>query len=191
MDNAILEHQLWMLLGAGVLPLWLLAGLGDYITHARTRIAETSGVHESFLHLLQTAEIGVPLLGVLLLEVNALVLVLAVAGVVVHSITAYVDVRYALPRRHVGAFEQFMHAFLIVLPFVALALVVVLHWTQFASLWRGDASWTLEWKQRPWSVGVIASVLLGSLCLGVLPGIHEFIRTWQARGRVAGGNTAG
>lgn len=190
MDNAVLEHQLWLLLGAGVFPLWLVAGLCDYITHARTRIAETSGVHESFLHLLQTAQIGVPLLGVLLFEVNALVLVLAVAGVIAHSVTAYVDVRYALPRRHVGAFEQFMHAFLIVLPFIALALVVVLHWTQFASLWRGDASWTLEWKQRPWSIGVIASVLLASLLFGVFPGIHEFMRTWQARRRATGTNAA-
>jgi hypothetical protein len=183
MDNASLEHQLWLLLGAGVLPLWLLAGLCDYITHARTRIAETSGVHESFLHLLQTAEIGAPLLGVLLLEVNALVLVLALLGVVAHTLTAYADVRYAQPRRHVSVFEQFVHAFLIVLPFTALVLVVILHWTQFASLWRGDASWTLEWKQHPWNIGVIASVLAGSLLFGVLPGGYEFIRTWRARTR--------
>lgn len=184
MDNAALEQQLWLLLGVGVLPLWLLAGLCDYITHARTRIADTSGVHESFLHLLQTAEIGAPLLAVLWLEVNALVLVLAVLGVAAHTLTAYVDVRYALPRRHVGAFEQFVHAFLIVLPFTALALVVTLHWVQFASLWRGDASWTLEWKQSPWSIQVIASVLAGSLLFGVLPGVYEFIRTWRARARV-------
>jgi hypothetical protein len=183
MDNASLEHQLWLLLGAGVLPLWLLAGLCDYITHARTRIAETSGMHESFLHLLQTAEIGAPLLGVLLLEVNALVLVLALLGVVAHTLTAYADVRYAQPRRHVSVFEQFVHAFLIVLPFTALVLVVILHWTQFASLWRGDASWTLEWKQHPWNIGVIASVLAGSLLFGVLPGSYEFMRTWRARAR--------
>ena len=184
MDNAALEQQLWLLLGAGVLPLWLLAGLCDYITHARTRIADTSGMHESFLHLLQTAEIGAPLLAVLLLEVNALVLVLAVLGVAAHTLTAYVDVRYALPRRHVSAFEQFVHAFLIVLPFTALALVVTLHWTQFTSLWRGDASWALEWKQSPWSIQVIASVLAGSLLFGALPGVYEFIRTWRARARV-------
>jgi hypothetical protein len=188
MDNATLEHQLWLLLGAGVLPLWLLAGLCDYITHARTRIAETSGVRESFLHLLQTAEIGVPLLGVLLLEVNALVLLLAATGVAAHTITAYVDVRYALPRRHVGAFEQFVHAFLIVFPMVALVLVFLLHWTEFASSWRGDASWRLQWKQSPWGMGVIASVLLASLLFGVLPGACEFARTWRARGRVTASN---
>ena len=190
MDNATLEHQLWLLLGAGMLPLWLLVGLCDYITHARTRIAETSGVHESFLHLLQTAEIGVPVLGVLLLDVNALVLLLAVAGVVAHSITAYVDVRYALPRRHVGAFEQYVHAFLIVLPVIALALVVILHWTEFAALWRGDASWALRWKRPAWSIGLTASVLLASLLFGVLPGVCEFARTWRARGRASGAKGA-
>jgi hypothetical protein len=190
MDNATLEHQLWLLLGAGVLPLWLLVGLCDYITHARTRIAETSGVHESFLHLLQTAEIGVPLLGVLLLDVNASVLLLAVAGVVAHSITAYVDVRYALPRRHVSPFEQYVHAFLIVLPIIALALMVILHWTEFAALWRGDAAWALRWKQPAWGIEITASVLLASLLFGVLPGIYEFTRTWRTRARASGTNEA-
>ena len=32
-----LEAQLWTLLGAVVLPLWLLAGLCDYAAHARTQ----------------------------------------------------------------------------------------------------------------------------------------------------------
>lgn len=186
MDNATLEHQLWLLLGAGVFPLWLLGGLCDYITHARTRIAETSGVHESFLHLLQTAEIGVPLLAVLLLDVNALVLLLAMAGVVAHSITAYVDVRYALPLRRVSPFEQYVHAFLIVLPIIALAMVVILHWTEFAALWRGGASWALRWKQPAWDIGIVASVLLASLLFGVLPGVFEFTHTWRARGRASG-----
>lgn len=181
MDQAMLEHQLWWLLGAGVLPLWLLVGLLDYATHARTRIAETSGVYESFLHLLQVAQIGGPMLAVLLLEVNALVLLLALAGVAAHGITAYVDIRYASPRREVAPFEQYVHAFLIVLPLVALVLLVVLHWEAFASLWRGNASWVLQWKQPPWPPGLVAAVLGASLLLGVVPGVLEFMRTLRAR----------
>lgn len=181
MHDATLEHQLWLLLGVGILPLWLLVGLLDYATHVRTRIAETSGVYESFLHLLQTAQIGVPMLAVLLLEVNALVLVLAVAGVVAHSITAYIDIRYASPRRNVAPSEQYMHAFLIVLPIVALVLLVILHWAAFASLWRGGASWTLQWKQPPWHTGIVVGILAASLLLGVVPGILEFVRTWRGR----------
>jgi len=134
------------------------------------------------LPLLQPAQIGLPMLAVLFLQVNALVLLLAFAGVLAHSITAFIDVRYAVPRRRVGPFEQYVHAFLIVLPIVALALLVILHWPAFAALWRGDASWVLQWKEPPWSRSVIAAVLLASLLLGVAPGVHEFIRTWRARG---------
>ena len=181
----MLEHQLWLLLGLGVLPLWLLVGVCDYATHAWTQIERTSGVRESFLHLLQTAQIGVPMLAVLFLEVNAPVLLLACAGVAAHSITAFIDVRYAVPRRQVGPFEQYVHAFLIVLPIVALALIVVLHWPAFAGMWRGGAAWALQWKNPPWSMGVIVAVLLASLLLGVLPGMHEFLRAWRARERAA------
>lgn len=183
-----LEYLLWMLLGSIVLPLWLAAGLCDYLAHARTRIAETSGVHESFLHLLQTAQIGVPMLAVLLLQVNALVLALAIAGVVAHTITAYRDIRYTLPLRHVSVFEQFAHAFLIVVPMMALALVVLLHWPALADIWHGGADWTPRWKQPPFPRAVIASVLGASLVLGMLPGLLEFGWTWRAARRRRAGS---
>lgn len=184
MSEAIPQYALWMLLGAVVLPLWLAAGLCDYTAHARTRIEETSGVHESVLHLLQTAQIGVPLLAVVLLEVNAGVLSLATAGVAAHSVTAYRDLRYTAPRRHVSVFEQYVHGFLIVLPLVALALVVLLHWPAVAALWRGDARWEVYWKQPSLDARIVTGVLLACLLLGVLPGVYEFVRTWRfQRGR--------
>ena len=117
-----LAALLWRLLGCAILPLWLLAGLADYVVHARTRIERTSGVHESALHLLQTGEIALPMLALLFLEATPTVLALALAGVIAHSVTAYRDVRYASPRRRITVFEQFVHAFLIVLPLAALAV---------------------------------------------------------------------
>lgn len=179
MRDPTLEHQLWLLLGAGVLPLWLLAGLCDYVVHVRSRIVETSGLPESSLHLLQTVEIGVPMLAILVLDVNALVLLVASAGVIAHCITAYADLRCAAQLREVGAFEQYVHAFLIALPIVALALVMILHWPAFAALWQGSASWGLQWKQPPWDAAVVAAVLTASLLTGVLPGLYEFVRAWQ------------
>lgn len=180
MDASLLEYRLWLLLGAVVLPLWLLAGVCDYVVHARTRIAETSGVHESALHLLQTAEIGAPMLAVLLLEVNASVLLLAAAGVAAHSITAYRDLRYAAPRRRIPVIEQYAHAFLIVLPVVALALVAVLHWPELAAAPTGAGDWALRWKRPAWDAGVLAGVLAASVLLGVLPGLREFAVAWRA-----------
>jgi hypothetical protein len=64
------DMLLWGLLGYVVFPLWLLSGVADYLCHARSDIAHTSGTHESMLHLLQTAEIGLPVL-VFLIRLSA------------------------------------------------------------------------------------------------------------------------
>jgi hypothetical protein len=180
-----METLLWGLLGYVILPLWLLVGLADYATHARTRIAETSGMHESALHLLQTAEIGIPVLAVLLLQVNALALGLMIIGVAAHTVTAYRDVRYAARLRYISPFEQFVHNFLNVLPLAALAIVIVLHWPAFQALLAlADApsgAWTLQWREPPFDRGVIATVLGASVLFGILPGLVEFVRTWRRR----------
>lgn len=180
-----METLLWGVLGYGVLPLWLLAGLADYITHARSRLAQTSGVRESALHLLQTAEIGVPMLALLFLEVSALTLGLMIFGAVAHTISAYRDIRYATPLRHVSTFEQFAHAFLIVLPLAALVVVIVLHWPAFTALLAlSDApqdAWTLRWREPPFDVGVIVAILGASFLFAVLPGLLEFLNAWRHR----------
>lgn len=185
--DASIESLLWGLLAYVVLPLWLLAGVADYATHARTRIAETSGSHESALHLLQTVEVGVPVLMVLLLKVNALTLAVMILGVAAHTVTAYRDVRYTARLRYISPFEQFVHNFLNVLPLMALAIVIVLHWPAFLTLLEPMAAppeaWALQWRDPPFDRGVIAAVLVASVLLGVVPGVVEFARTLRSRGR--------
>ncbi|MFD0740143.1 hypothetical protein ACFQZQ_12740 [Lysobacter koreensis] len=180
-----LDALLWGLLGSVVLPLWLLAGLADYWAHARSDIAHTAGLHESALHLLQTAQIGVPVLLVLLARINALTLAVLILGVAAHTVTAYRDVRYAAARRHISPFEQFVHNFLNVLPLAALAIVIVLHWPAFQALLAlAEAppnAWTLQWREPPFERAVIAAVLVASLLFGLLPGVIEFVRTLAAR----------
>jgi hypothetical protein len=172
-----LQDLLWFLLGAFVLPAWLLAGAGDYLAHARSGIEQTSGVHEAALHLLQTAEIAVPTLAVLFLEVNATVLLACAGGVLAHCVTAWRDLRYTRPLREVTAGEQYLHAFLIVLPLVALALLVVLHWPDDTG-----PHWVLQRKREPFAPGTLAAVLAACAVFGVAPGLWEFIRCWrQAR----------
>lgn len=187
MTDPQLSALLWRLLACAILPLWLLAGLADYIVHARTRIERTSGVHESALHLLQTAEIAAPMLALLFLEATAPVLLLALAGVVLHTFTAYRDLRWAAPRRHITVFEQFVHAFLIVLPLAAFALVVALHWPAWQAVWPPfDAEaggWALRWRDPQFPLPVLASILGASALLGVVPGAIEFARTLAAHRR--------
>jgi hypothetical protein len=101
-----------------VLPLWLAAGLADYLCHRASGIARTSGYKESLLHLLMFAEIAVPLLAALFLEINALIILLMIAGFVVHQLTALWDVSFAIDKRDVAPLEQHVHSFLEMLPLI-------------------------------------------------------------------------
>jgi hypothetical protein len=168
---------LWGLLGWVVFPLWLASGLADYLCHWRTDLARTSGPHESWLHALQTAEIAVPALALLFLEVSAATLLLMVAGAVAHSFTAWRDVRYASRLRRIPPFEQFVHAFLIVLPLVALALIVVLHWPVATAMFdvAGAADWSLRLREPPFAPATIAAVLGASFLFGLVPGAWELL----------------
>ena len=56
-----------------VFPLWVAAGFADWACHRRTGIAFTSGLKENLLHWLMFAEIGVGLLAVAFLEIDAAV----------------------------------------------------------------------------------------------------------------------
>lgn len=178
---------LWRLLGCAILPAWLLAGLADYVVHARTGIARTSGVHESALHLLQTAEIAVPMLALLFLQATPPVLALALGGVAAHTLTAYRDIRYASPRRRITVFEQFVHAILIMAPLAALAVVAVLHWPAWQALFppfeAAPGSWALRWRDPPFEPSTLAAILGASILLGVVPGLAEFASTLAARRR--------
>ena len=61
--DVLLQHFLMYL----VVPVWLLAGLADWLCHRTAHIECTSGVFESVLHLVQFALVGLPLLAVLFL----------------------------------------------------------------------------------------------------------------------------
>ncbi|MGI9246146.1 MAG: diguanylate cyclase [Steroidobacteraceae bacterium] len=177
-----MDHLLWSLLGCVMFPVWLAAGLLDYWLHQRTRIAATAGLPESRLHLAQTAQVGVPVLIVLFLELNGLALLLVVAGAAAHTVTAYWDIRYASRHREILPLEQMTHAFLIALPVFATALLLVLHWSGSSapdapSVIDGTA-WELRPRRHPWDVGVVHAVLLASFLFGLLPGLAEW---WQAR----------
>src|ERR1700712_384556 len=57
-----------------VLPVWLAAGFADYLCHRAASIETTSGWKESLLHLLQLAEMAIPTLAAIFLEINALII---------------------------------------------------------------------------------------------------------------------
>lgn len=129
-----------------IYPIWLIAGAIDWLCHRATHIESTSGSRESWLHLAQFVSLGVFLAAALLLPYGAVALVTALAAVIVHTWLSYVDVRFTLGRRHISALEQHVHGFADVLPWVALALWIVmnLHTRLHAgNAWHMDTPGTL------------------------------------------------
>jgi len=166
-----------------VVPLWLLAGIADWLCHRRSDIEHTSGARESLLHLLMLAEMGLPVLAALLLEINALVLAFMVVAFLAHEATALWDVSYATARRRVTPVEQHVHSFLEVLPLMGLAFVGSLHWPQaqaMVGLGPQAADWGLRPKADPLPLGYLAAVFVAILLLEILPFLEELWRGLRA-----------
>src|SRR3954471_3531124 len=106
-----------------VLPLWLAAGFADYLCHRASSIELTSGYKESLIHLLMFAEVAVPVLAAIFLEINALVISTMIAGFIAHQLTALWDVTFATNTRRVTPIEQQVHSFLELLPLAGMLIV--------------------------------------------------------------------
>jgi hypothetical protein len=169
-----------------ILPLWIIAGLGDYAMHRRTRIEETSGTKESVLHILQLVQIGVPILLGLLLEVNALVLLVMLIGLLAHEATALWDLHYTTGLREIRPLEQHVHSFMEVLPLMAVSFVSMLYWDQLQSLFGigpEPARWDLRPKSDPLPTGYLLSLLGAVGFFIVLPFGEELWRCIRAARR--------
>lgn len=92
MSSAMLLQSFLMYV---IVPVWLFAGIADWACHRTSQIELTSGPKESLLHFIQLGTVGLPLMAVLFMEVNAAILLVMAVGVVLHQAAAVVDVRYA------------------------------------------------------------------------------------------------
>lgn len=165
-----------------VLPLWLAAGFADYLCHRAAHIEQTSGWKESALHLLQFAEMAVPVLAALFLEITSAIILVMIVCLILHEATAIWDVRYAAATREVTPTEQHIHSFLEMLPLMGLLLVVALYWPAFSALFGfGTPDFSFRWKQQQLPIGYILAMLTLTGLLEVLPYLEEFIRTLRHR----------
>jgi hypothetical protein len=166
-----------------VLPVWLVAGFADWLCHRATHIETTTGAKESLIHLLMFAEVGVPLLAAMFLEVNALIIAVMIVAFLIHEATAMWDVRYATTARTVGPIEQHVHSFLEMIPLMGIISVVSLHWGQFLALFgfgSEPARYDITWKQQQLPVSYIVAVMIVILLFEFLPYLEEFVRGWRA-----------
>jgi hypothetical protein len=165
-----------------IAPVWLLAGFADWLCHRATHIEFTTGAKESLIHLLKFVEVGVPMLAVLFLQVNALTIVVMIAAFFVHEATALWDVSYAVTARDVTPIEQHIHSFLEMIPLMAMTSVITIHWSQFLALFGvgpESARFGLTWKSPPLPAGYIVTLLTVILLFELLPYAEEFVRGWR------------
>jgi len=171
-----------------IMPLWFLAGVADWLCHRATDIEHTTGAKESLLHLLMFAEIALPLLACLFIEINAAVFLLMIVCFLAHEATALWDVSYAAPRRYVSPIEQHVHSFLEMIPLMAGLIVAVRHWGQLLALFGlgpETPRFTIALKGDPMPVLYIVLVLAAALLLELLPYLEELWRGLRvARSRV-------
>jgi hypothetical protein len=158
-----------------VFPLWVAAGFADWACHARTGIAVTSGMAENVLHWVMYAEIGVGIAAVAYFELNAAVLGIVLAVFVVHEATVYGELRYSTIRRDVAPFEQMVHSFMELLPFVSLLLLAIVAWPI-----RMD-DWSLQLRREPWPVTYMAVALAASFLFNAVPLAQETASCMRGR----------
>lgn len=169
-----------------VLPLWMAAGVADYLCHCATDIETTAGTKESLIHLVMMMEAAAPTLAGLFLEITSPVLALMIASVLLHSATALWDVSYAVKLREVSPIEQHVHSYLEMVPLMAVSFVCVLHWPQLLGLFgRGKRrpDWSIRWKRKqlPWSD--VVPLLTALVALEGAPYLEELARSVVAEPR--------
>ena len=160
-------------------PAWIAAGLADWLCHRETQIETTAGAKESLMQ----AELGIPVLVLLFCEVTPLVVISEIVAFVAHEATVYWDLKYTLPRREIPPIEQQVHAYLELLPLVAIALITVMHWPETKSLFglgTGPIDWSLRLRKNSLSLRYRIGLLTAVTLLNGIPYLEELWRGLRA-----------
>ena len=167
-----------------ILPIWVLAGVADYLWHRRTRIETTSGTEESLTHALMITEMGPAVLSALFLEINAGVLALIVGSYLAHEASVAWDIYFTASRRPIPPGEQHTHSYLQGVPFCLASFIVFTHWDQFLSLFgKGSqpARFNVKFKQPALPLKYLIPLVIGSGLVAALPHAEEVWRCWKAQ----------
>jgi len=178
-----MQDAVRLMLMYAIVPLWVLAGLGDWWCHRRAGIERNAGIFESAMHSLMMIEVGVPVLLALFLEINALQFAIMLIAIAVHAVTAWVDVAYASTRREIRPVEQHMHSLLEVLPLTAVTLVASAYWPQVLALFGMgcvDPDFSFRLKENPLPSSYVSSLIIGLILFVAAPYMEELIRCARA-----------
>lgn len=158
-------------LSFAVYPAWLIAGALDYACHRRTKIEHTSGRTEGWLHVAQFVTIAIIFFAAVLLKPTLAMIAIAGTAAMLHLVLSYVDVSYTQSKRFISPLEQHVHAFLNVLPIVAVCLLALIGSSD--GLWsNGLVPQVHELSPRTLTLFIGSFVVLAGT-----PVIEEFLRT--------------
>jgi hypothetical protein len=180
-ETARLLQQLLLYL---LMPLWMLTGFADWLCHRVQRIEHSAGLKESVLHLLMIAELGIGISAALLLQVNAAVLALLVACAIAHELTMWLDLAYAASKRRIAVVEQWVHGLQQALPWIGLAMLMVIHRDQaLALVGRGSvaADWSWRVKQPSLPAPVLIGIFAAAAIVVLIPFAQEAVRCIRQR----------
>jgi hypothetical protein len=167
-----------------LLPIWVLAGVADYLWHRRTRIETTSGTKESLTHALMITEMGPAVLAALFLEINAGVLALIIASYAAHEATVAWDIYFTASRRPIPPGEQHTHSYLQGVPFCLASFVTFTHWDQFLTL-LGKGSqrprFGIHFTKPILPLRYLLPFVFGSGLVAAIPHAEELWRCWKAQ----------
>lgn len=167
-----------------LLPIWVLAGVADYLWHRRTRIETTSGVEESVTHALMITEMGPAVLASLLLEMNAGTLALILGSYLAHEATVAWDIYFTASRRPIPPGEQHTHSYLQGVPFCLASFVAFTNWPQFLALLgmgTEQPRFAIRLKKPALPLPYLIPIILGSGALAAIPHAEELWRCWKAQ----------
>jgi hypothetical protein len=172
-------HRFTLLL----LPIWVIAGVADYLWHRHTRIETTSGTQESLTHVLMITEMGPAILAALFLEINAGVLALIIASYAAHEATVAWDIYFTASRRPIPPGEQHTHSYLQGVPFCLATFVTITHWDQFlALLGKGPERprFGLHFTKPSLPLKYLLPFVFGAGLVSAIPHAEELWRCWKA-----------
>ena len=166
-----------------LMPVWITAGVADWVCHRMAHIERNAGPKESLLHLVMLGELAVPVCAVLFLQVNALIFLIMLVALIAHELTTLADLRYASSARLISPIEQLIHSFLEIIPLTATLFIAVLHWPEFLSLFGigGEADFSIRGKQPPLPTSYVSTVLIAVVVFQLIPYLEELWRGVRAR----------
>jgi len=174
----------------GILPLWGICGFIDWCCHRATRIEQTSGIKESFIHSLMGFQLGIPILLGLTFKVNILILSISIIAWLSHEVAAHWDVRYSAPLRKISIWEVHVHNYMATIPLYLLMLVVILNWDVVMKVVTGDWAGQFQFERTETprgSSGYLVGYLSFMTVLCVFPYLEENIRCLRAAMQAKGG----